>query len=247
MNQQQNPGTTTTLRGEFGSSTGIERHDRTHPELPERMISRRDETIRAGEHQYRSRAFETNENYERQKDNTLPIIGASLAGGVALAVLFAKLTQQNHREHNKVQEDRYSSERRWRGNETFGSNRGSRAHESSHSGIATDETRSLIASDKVEGTAVYDSQGEKLGSVYNFMVDKRLGHVAYAVMSFGGWLGMGESYHPLPWSALTYDTNLGGYRVSVSRDRLKNAPSHEAGHDVSSDETYLSSLKNYWE
>jgi hypothetical protein len=58
---------------------------------------------------------------------------------------------------------------------------------------------------------------------------------------------MGESYHPLPWSALTYDTNLGGYRVSVSRDRLKNAPSHESGHDVSSDETYLSSLKNYWE
>lgn len=243
---QQNPATNTPLRGEFGSSTGIERHERSHPEFPEHMISRRDETVRAGEHQYRSRAFETNKNYERHKDNTLPIIGARFASGIALAVALAKLTQQNHREHNKVQEDRYSSERRRHGND-FGANRGSRAHESSHSGIATDETRSLIASDKVEGTAVYDSQGEKLGSVYNFMVDKRLGHVAYAVMSFGGWLGMGESYHPLPWSALTYDTNLGGYRVSVSRDRLKNAPSYKAGHDVSSDETYLSRLKNYWE
>ena len=247
MNQQQHPGTTTPLRGEFGSSTGIERHDRTHPELPERMISRRDETVRAGEHQYRSRAFETNENYERKKDNTLPIIGASLAGGAALAVVFAKLTQPSRSEHDNVQEDRYSSKRRWRDNETFGTNRGSRAHDSSHSGIATDETRSLIASDKVEGTAVYDSQGEKLGSIYNFMVDKRLGHVAYAVMSFGGWLGMGERYHPLPWSALTYDTSLGGYRVSVSKDRLKNAPSHEAGRDVSSDDSYLSRLKNYWD
>jgi hypothetical protein len=78
------------------------------------------------------------------------------------------------------------------------------------------------------------------------MVDKRSGHVAYAMMSFGGWLGMGESYHPLPWSALTYDTDLGGYRVSVSKDRLRNAPSHEAGHDVSSDETYLGRLKDYW-
>ena len=65
------------------------------------------------------------------------------------------------------------------------------------SGTATNETGDLIASDKVEGTAVYDRNGTKLGSVYNFMVEKRSGHVAYAVMSFGGFLGMGSSYHPL--------------------------------------------------
>jgi hypothetical protein len=250
MNEQQNPGATASGRREFGSSTalGIDRHDRTPPELPERVISRRDETVRAGEHHYRSRAFEMNENHERQNDNTLPIIGASFVGGVALAVLFAKLTQPNNREHNKVHEDRYSSSQpRWRASETFGTHMGASAHHSSENGsVATDETWSLIGSDKVEGTAVYDSQGEKLGSVYNFMVDKRSGHVAYAVMSFGGWLGMGESYHPLPWSALTYDTALGGYRVSVSKDRLRNAPSHQAGHDVSSDETYLRRLKDYW-
>jgi hypothetical protein len=61
--------------------------------------------------------------------------------------------------------------------------------------VATDR---LIASNKVEGTAVYDRKGERLGSVYNFMVDKRSGQVAYAVMSFGGFLGVGGSYHPLP-------------------------------------------------
>jgi uncharacterized protein YrrD len=64
--------------------------------------------------------------------------------------------------------------------------------------VATDETDRLISSDKVVGTAVYNRQGEHLGSVYNLMIDKHSGQVAYAVMSFGGFLGMGESYHPLP-------------------------------------------------
>ena len=62
----------------------------------------------------------------------------------------------------------------------------------------TDETDRLIASNKVEGTAVSNRQGERLGSVYNFMVDKRSGHVEYAVLSFGGFLGIGDSYYPLP-------------------------------------------------
>ena len=72
--------------------------------------------------------------------------------------------------------------------------------------VATDETSELIASNKVEGTRVYNRQGENLGTVHNFMVNKRSGQVEYAVMSFGGFLGMGESYHPLPWKSLTYDT-----------------------------------------
>ena len=99
-------------------------------------------------------------------------------------------------------------------------------------GVATDETVRLIASNKVEGTAVYNRQGEHLGAVYNFMVDKFTGQVAYAVMSFGGFLGIGESYHPLPWKALTYDTRLGGYVVDLDKDRLSNAPSYGAGGSV---------------
>jgi sporulation protein YlmC with PRC-barrel domain len=77
------------------------------------------------------------------------------------------------------------------------------------SGTATNETGDLIASDKVEGTAVYDRNGTKLGSVYNFMVEKRSGHVAYAVMSFGGFLGMGSSYHPLPWNLVQHGMPVG--------------------------------------
>ena len=96
------------------------------------------------------------------------------------------------------------------------------------SSVATDETNRLIASDKVEGTAVYNRQGERLGSVYNFMVDKRSGQVEYAVLSFGGFLGIGDSWHPLPWKALTYDTSLGGYVVDLDKDRLQRAPSYTA-------------------
>src|ERR1700719_944051 len=77
--------------------------------------------------------------------------------------------------------------------------------------VATDETLNLISADKVVGPSVYNRQGEKLGSVYTLMLNKLNGQVAYAVMSFGGFLGIGESYHPLPWRILSYDTALGGY------------------------------------
>jgi hypothetical protein len=93
-------------------------------------------------------------------------------------------------------------------------------------GVAVNETDRLIASDKVEGTAVYDRNSNRLGSVYNVMIDKYSGQVAYAVMSFGGFLGIGERYHPLPWRMLTYDTGLGGYVVDVTREKLEGAPSY---------------------
>jgi hypothetical protein len=93
---------------------------------------------------------------------------------------------------------------------------------------ATDETFDLIASDKVEGTTVYNPAGDRLGTVHNFMVGKRNGKVAYAVMSFGGFLGIGESYHPLPWEVLTYDTAKGGYVVNLSREQLEGAPRYSA-------------------
>jgi PRC-barrel domain len=97
--------------------------------------------------------------------------------------------------------------------------------------VATDETDRLIASNKVEGTAVYNPAGERLGDVHNFMVDKYSGRVAYAVMSFGGFLGIGEKYHPLPWQVLTYDTEMGGYVVDLDEETLRGAPNF-AGDEV---------------
>ena len=86
------------------------------------------------------------------------------------------------------------------------------------------ETVSLIGSDKVDGTAVYGADEKKIGSVQRVMIDKVSGKVAYAVVSFGGFLGMGEDYYPMPWTNLKYDTRLGGYRTSVTEQQLKGAP-----------------------
>ena len=95
-------------------------------------------------------------------------------------------------------------------------------------GTTTDkrETVSLIGSDKVEGTAVYRSNGEKVGQIERVMIDKIGGKVAYAVMSFGGFMGIGEDYYPLPWSLLTYNPKLEGYEVNVSEQQLKGAPKY---------------------
>jgi hypothetical protein len=113
-------------------------------------------------------------------------------------------------------------------------------------GVAIDETRRLIASSKVEGTPVFNGAGEQLGSVYNFMVDKITGQVAYVVMSFGGFLGIGESYHPLPWRALAYDTRLGGYVVDVDKDRLAGAPAYGNGEDPFADDEYGARVDAYY-
>jgi PRC-barrel domain len=113
-------------------------------------------------------------------------------------------------------------------------------------GVNADETDRLIASDKVEGTAVYNRAGERLGSVYNVMIDKFSGQVAYAVMSFGGFLGIGERYHPLPWRALTYDTGLGGYVVDVTREQLEGAPSYGRDEAPWGDPAYGRGVSSYY-
>jgi hypothetical protein len=94
---------------------------------------------------------------------------------------------------------------------------------------AIQETGNLIASDKVQGTNVYNATGDSLGAIHDVMIDKPSGKVAYAIMSFGGFLGMGNQYHPLPWSVLKYDTNLGGYVVNLDKRQLEGAPAYDVG------------------
>ena len=93
------------------------------------------------------------------------------------------------------------------------------------------ETHDLIASDKVEGTKVYDPAGEHIGSIERILVEKRSGKVSYAVLSFGGFLGIGSDHHPLPWTKLNYDQDLGGYRVDVTKAQLEGAPKYEREND----------------
>jgi sporulation protein YlmC with PRC-barrel domain len=86
---------------------------------------------------------------------------------------------------------------------------------------------SLISADRVEGTSVYNRTGDHLGSIKDVMIDKMSGKVAYAVMSFGGFLGIGEKLHPVPWSKLTYDRSQGGYVVDLDKRVLEGAPTYD--------------------
>src|SRR4051794_29671352 len=86
------------------------------------------------------------------------------------------------------------------------------------------ESHDLIGSDKVEGTNVYRSNGEKIVEIERIMLEKRSGKVAYAVMSFGGFLGLGHDHYPVPWARLTYNEKLGGYEVNISDQELTKAP-----------------------
>ena len=97
--------------------------------------------------------------------------------------------------------------------------------------LEANETGNLIGSDKVEGTAVYSADRNKIGSIERVMIDKLSGKVSYAVLSFGGFLGIGDDYYPLPWQSLKYDTNLGGYRTGITESQLKGAPKY--GNDNS--------------
>ena len=84
--------------------------------------------------------------------------------------------------------------------------------------------RNLISSEDVEGTEVYGAAGKSIGEIDHLMIDKMSGRVAYAVMSFGGFMGLAHSHYPVPWGALTYDTSLGGFRTNISEQQLKDAP-----------------------
>jgi hypothetical protein len=88
------------------------------------------------------------------------------------------------------------------------------------------ETRDLIGSDKVEGTAVYGPDNQRIGSIERVMIDKISGKVAYVVLGFGGFLGIGDDHYPLPWQSLKYDTDLGGYLTGVTESRLRGAPKY---------------------
>ena len=112
--------------------------------------------------------------------------------------------------------------------------------------VEIDETHRLIASNKVEGTAVYDRRASASAACTTSWSTRSPARSPYAVMSFGGFLGIGDSYHPLPWKSLTYDTDKGGYVVDLDRARLEGAPHFRANEDPWSDRDYGRSIYDYY-
>ena len=86
------------------------------------------------------------------------------------------------------------------------------------------QNHNLISSEDVHGTEVYGAGNDKVGDIDHLMIDKVSGRVTYAVMSFGGFMGLGQSHYPVPWQSLKYDPSLGGYRTGITEQQLRDAP-----------------------
>jgi PRC-barrel domain len=113
--------------------------------------------------------------------------------------------------------------------------------------IDTNETGTLIGSDKVEGTAVYGADSNKIGSIERVMIDKASGRVSYAVLGFGGFLGIGNDHYPLPWQSLKYDTRLGGYVAGVTELQLRGAPKYGNDNEWNwGDQTRTRAVNDYY-
>jgi len=105
----------------------------------------------------------------------------------------------------------------------------------------------IISSDKVEGTAVYNPAGEKLGSIDDLMIDKVSGQIRYAVMEFGGFLGMGTDRYPIPWKMMQYSPDQGGYIIPLNKERLQRAPKYSKNETPPYDSTYGSRIDSYYQ
>lgn len=104
----------------------------------------------------------------------------------------------------------------------------------------------VISSDRVEGTTVYNAVGDKLGTIDDLMIDKLSGEVRYAVMEFGGFLGIGTDRYPIPWNMLKYDTAQDGYVVPLDKARLEGAPRYADSSIPDYDDQYTGSINKYY-
>lgn len=91
---------------------------------------------------------------------------------------------------------------------------------------ASGHTSAILAS-RVKGTAVYNASGDKIGTVEDIVLDKQSNQIMFAALGFGGFLGAGEKYYPVPWSLLDYSEDKGGYVVPLNKDQLDAAPSYD--------------------
>ncbi|HET7085362.1 MAG TPA: PRC-barrel domain-containing protein [Rhizomicrobium sp.] len=102
---------------------------------------------------------------------------------------------------------------------------------------------SAILASKVKGTAVYSDSGDKIGTVEDIVLDKQSNQILFAALGFGGMLGLGEKYYPVPWSLLDYDENKGGYVVPLNKNLLQNAPACENLSDLTKHDGSLGTIR----
>lgn len=105
----------------------------------------------------------------------------------------------------------------------------------------------LIASDRVEGTPVRRSGGEKIGRIERVMIAKISGKVAYAILTFGGFLGLGQKHLPVPWGRLKYNPDFESYEINLTDEELQRAPFYEANeHFDWGDRSNVIKVRDYY-
>src|SRR5690349_3632051 len=105
----------------------------------------------------------------------------------------------------------------------------------------------VMAADTLDGDKVLSADGDDIGKIKDIMLDVRSGRVAYAVLSSGGFLGMGDTLRALPWNALTLDTDQKVFRVDITADRIKSEPGFNKDNWPSmADVSWGTSLHQYY-
>lgn len=105
---------------------------------------------------------------------------------------------------------------------------------------------SAIRASKVIGTNVYNTSGEKIGKVEDVVLDKQSNNILFAVVGFGGFLGMNEKFHPLPWSTLDYEKQREGYVVNATKEQLQAAPADGIDQLTKGDGTMRDEIYDYY-
>ena len=106
----------------------------------------------------------------------------------------------------------------------------------------------VMGAKTLTGDKVFDADGGQLGTIEEIMLDTRAGRIAYAVMSFGGFLGMGDKLFAVPWDALELDTEHKGFVLRVEKDRLESAPGFDKNHwPAMADPTWAYAIHEYYE
>ena len=113
-------------------------------------------------------------------------------------------------------------------------------------GNDTREGLQRLMSARVDDTLVYDTEGQKLGALYSVHIDRASGRIEYGVLSFGGFLGLGQSYHPVPFSALSVNEQRGGYTVNIGKQMLQGGPSYRPDTAPVWDASYARRVSDYY-
>src|SRR5215207_10348280 len=108
-------------------------------------------------------------------------------------------------------------------------------------------SKSTIESDRVEGTAVFDSRGNQIGTIKRLLIEKTSGRVLYVDVTFGGFLGVGVHHHTIPWDKLSYDKELEGYRTDITEAQVRAAPVSHGDERVWSDRRREQEMRHHWD